>query len=817
MLKNYFRVALRNFWRNKIFSFINIIGLSIGISASLVIFLLVQYDFSFDKFEKEGSRIYRVVADFKSLKSSGHNNCLAEPMGDAAKKEATGIEMVVPMRTLNNTRITIPFPDANHPLVLHKQNDLATVDANYFNMIGYTWLAGSPVTAVREPYQVVLTEKNARLYYGSLRMSEIVGKPIIIDDTIQATISGIVKDLPGNTDFYFGAFVSRATYYTARLKPDNFGKWGWVNSADQLFIRLLPATKPETVNAQLTKIQLAHDKPEPGSEYQTIIRLQPLNDIHFNLDYGVFDESRQAHKPTLYGLLAVAAFLLLLACINFINLTTAQASQRAKEIGIRKTMGGHQRQLIVQFLAETFVLTLTAALLSIALTPFLLKIFADFIPADFHFNLFRQPGIIAFLIILIFAVTLLSGIYPALVLSGFKPVLVLKNQAFANTGKTRSAWLRKSLTVFQFVIAQVFIIGTLLVAKQISFALNKDLGFKKDAIVYFRTDYHKEARKKKPLLLDKLNAIPGVAMVSISSNPPSSNGMWTSTMTFNDGKKDIKENVQVKLADSNYFRMYGFRLLAGTSAPQSDTTNAVVINESYLHILGYQDPNKIVGKQIKDWNGSPLILGVAADFYPRSLREPIKPLVIANGTSSADVFNIALQPRNADGSNWTATLAAIEKAFRSVYPNDDYEYQFVDETIAKFYTAEKNISRLLLWATGLTIFISCLGLLGLVIYITNQRTKEIGIRKVIGATITQLILLLSRDFLKLIGLAILIAVPIAWWGSSKWLENFAYKTQLSWWVFVAGGGALLLIALLILCIRTLRAALANPVNALRSE
>ncbi|HXB05774.1 MAG TPA: ABC transporter permease, partial [Puia sp.] len=730
MFRNYFTTAIRNFWRNKTFSLINIIGLAIGISASLIIFLLVQYDFSFDKFEKAGSRIYRVVAESKNNNETYHGNSMPVPLGPAIKKEVPGIELLVPFHTLDETRITTPWPDPNTPQVLRKQKDVVVTDAAYFNMIGYTWLAGSPSTSLNQPYQVVLTEKNARLYYGNTKYPDIIGKPITLDDTVQATISGIVKDLPGNTDFYFGTFLSMPTYYTSRLKPENFDHWDWTNSADQLFVKLAPQTTTASIDPQLTKILKANSKPDPRDHSTTTVRLQPLSDIHFNLDYGVFDESRQAHKPTLYGLLAVAAFLLLLACINFINLTTAQASQRAKEIGIRKTLGSQRRQLAIQFLAETFVLTLMATILSLLLTPFLLKVFADFIPEDFHFNLLHEPGVIVFLIILILVVTVLSGIYPALVLSGFKPVLVLKNQAFAGTSKTRSAWLRKSLTVFQFVIAQVFIIGTLLVAKQISYALNKDLGFKRDAIVYLRTDYHEAARKKKPVFLEMLKAIPGVAMVSNSSNPPSSNGMWTSTMTFNDGKKEIDENVQVKLADTNYFRTYGLRLLAGASATQSDTTNAVVINESYLHILGYQEPQKIIGKQITKFNGNPYIVGVVADFHPRSLREPIKPLVIANGTKGADGFNITLQPRNADGSNWTATLTAIEKAYRSVYPNNDYEYEFVDETIAKFYTAEKNISRLLLWATGLTIFISCLGLLGLVIYITNQRTKEIGVRKV---------------------------------------------------------------------------------------
>jgi predicted permease len=817
MLKNYFLVALRAFRRNKTFSFINIVGLSIGISASLVIFLLVQYDFNFDKFEKDGARIYRVTVHGKNDNGTFQSGCLPEPMGDAVKKTVSGLALVAPIHTLDEVRVTIPYPNANNPVIYRKQKDVLAADARYLKMIGYTWLAGSPATATQEPYQVVLTEKNARLYYGKTKYPDIIGKRIIFDDTIQCTISGIVNDLPGNTDFYFGTIISRATYYTGRLKPENFGQWHWTNSADQLFVSLLPGTKPAAVEAQLTKILMDNQgKPDPKDHSTQAAGLQPLSDLHFDLDYGVFDESRQAHKPTLYYLLAVAAFLLLLAAINFINLTTAQASQRAKEIGIRKTMGSHRRQLIFQFLTETFVLTLMATILSLILLPFLLKIFSDFIPEDFHFNLLRQPGIIGFLLILIVVVTFLSGVYPALVLSGFKPVLVLKNQSFANTGQTRSAWLRKSLTVSQFVIAQVFIIGTLLVSRQISYAINRDLGFNRDAVLYFRVN-DREVAEKKTVLVEKLEAMPGVALVSIASNPPSSNGTWTSSMVVNTGKKEMHENVEVKLADSNYFRLYGLRMLAGTNVPQSDTTNAVAINETFLHLLGYQDPQKVIGQQIMDFNGNPRIVGVVADFFPHSLRTPVKPLVVANGTKEAYTINIKLQPNTADGSNWPATIAAIQKAYHAVYPKDDFDYQFVDDTIAKFYTAEKNISRLLTWATGLTIFISCLGLLGLVIYITNQRTKEIGIRKVIGASVANLIVLLSRDFLKLVGLAIVIAIPISWWGSRKWLENFAYKTSLNWWIFIAGGAVLLVIALVILCIRTLRAALVSPVKSLKAE
>jgi predicted permease len=818
MLKNYFRVALRNFWRNKAFSAINILGLAIGISASLIIFLLVYYDFTFDKFERDGDRIFRMTNSGTFQGNTWHGNALSEPMGPAVEKDLTGFEVVVPFRTADEVRVTIPYPDASRPIVLRKQKDLVYADARYFDLIKYTWLAGSPTVSIGQPYQAVLTEKNARLYFPKLNYADILGKTIALDDTILVTVAGVVKDIPYNTDFYFNTFISRSTLYTARLKPESFGKWGWTNSADQLFVRLTPGNNAARMVAQLNGWWKKNHPPDPKNPNSGTynLELQPLYDLHFNLDYGVFDESRQAHKPTLYGLLAVAGFLLLLACINFINLSTAQASQRAKEIGIRKTMGSHRRQLTWQFLVETFLLTVIATLLSIILTPLLLKVFADFVPEDFHFALWRQPLLLLFLVVLVLSVSLLAGFYPALVMAAFKPVIVLKNQAFSGSGKTRGAWLRKTLTVSQFVIAQIFLIGTLLVTKQINFALSKDLGFRREGIVSFGTNYN-EPPKKRDALVQKLREIPDIAMISIASNPPTADGTWSSTMTFNDGKKDIVQNVEWKVADSNYFRMFHLHLLAGNTITQSDTTNSVVINITYLHILGYQDPQQVINKEVSGGRGKSRIVGVMADFNQRSLREPVKPLLIANGTKTAQGINIILQPQNGDAGAWPATMAKVEKAFKSIYPNDDFEYRFMDDIVAKFYTAEKNTANLLRWSAGLTIFISCLGLLGLVIYITNTRTKEIGIRKVIGASITQIIFLLSKDFIKLIGLAVLIAIPIAWWGSHKWLDNFAFKTELSWWVFALGGGALLVIALIVLCLRTLRAATVNPVESLRSE
>jgi putative ABC transport system permease protein len=817
MFKNYFLVAFRNFRRNKTFALINILGLAIGISAALVIFLIVDYDFAFDHFEKNRDRIYRVVEEYTSDNGvTSHFQDVCIPMGPVIQKEITGIELTAPFRTWDeNPRVIIPRADGKQPAIFKNQQDQIFADARYFELINYTWISGSPATSLNQPYQVVLTESNARKYYPGLSFSDILGKPIVFDDTIHTVITGIVKNIAYNTDFNFGTFVSRSTLETERLKPGCWDQWGCTNSADQLFLRLYPGMTATRLITQLNRVYRAHNPPHANDHNSVAINIQPLNDLHFDTVYSSFDNNRTAHKPTMYGLMAIAAFLLLLACINFINLTTAQATQRAKEIGIRKTMGGKRHQLIFQFLSETFLLTLISTFLSIALTPLLLKAFADFIPSDLHFSFSRQPLVIPFLVLLILIVSLLSGFYPALVMSGYKPISILKNQALSNSGRTRSAWFRKSLTVSQFVIAQVFIIATLLVGKQITFLLNKDLGFKKDAIVFFGVNRNQKLEKRSELL-HRLRAIPGITRISMSSDPPSSNGVWTSGMDYKDDKNIIHQEPQVKIGDTNYLLIFGLRLVAGNNITQSDTTNSLLINETLSRNLGFRDPGQAVGKQI-DWNGKQRIVGVLTDFHPQSLRNTIGPLVVANGLNQAYTFNLALQPQIAGRASWTTTISKMEQAFKEVYPADDFEYYFMDETVAKFYTAEKNIEHLLYWATGLMIFISCLGLLGLAIYITNQRTKEIGIRKVIGATVTQIVMLISKDFMKLIGLAVLIALPIAWWGSNEWLKNFAYKTSLSWWVFAGGGAILIFIAMIVLCFRAFRSASANPVKGLRAE
>lgn len=819
MLKNYFSIAFRNFRRNKTFALINIFGLSIGISASLVIYLIVQYDFSFDKFHKDGNRIYRVVSNFVFSGEVFRNSGVTVPLGNAVRKELSGLELVAPVYMADaDAKLTVPQTGSTAPAVYKKQKNIAFADEAYFKLIKYDWLSGSPAVSLQQPYQCVLTESKATLYFPGVSAANLQGKEILLNDTVRLTISGIVKDIPQNTDFSFTVFIARATLENTRLKPADWDQWNNTNSVSQLLVKLAPGTSAATVEKKLYGLYAKYHakEPESNSKDSTAFALQPLADIHFNADYSNFDQ-RLAHKPTLYGLLAVAGFLLLLGCINFINLTTAQASQRAKEIGIRKTMGSSRRQLVVQFLSETFILTVVATVISIAITPLLLKIFADFIPAGLHFNLSSQPGILLFLAVLVTVVTLLSGFYPASVLSGFNPVLVLKNQSAAGSGQSRNAFLRKTLTVSQFVIAQVFIIATMLVSRQISYSLNKDLGFKKEAIVYFSVNFRDNTPGRKQLLQEKLKAVPGIAMISLSNNPPSSNSTWSSTMKYKDGKKETETDVQLKMIDTSFLTLYRMKLLAGTNMLSSDTGNAFIINETYAKILGFKTPGDAIGKYIEWSNKQMPITAVAADFHQKSMHEIIKPLALVNNLKQCRTFNIALQPQNPAGSTWKTAIAGMEKVWKEIYPEDDFDYHFLDESLAKYYTAEKNISSLLRWATGLAVAISCLGLLGLVIYITHQRTKEIGVRKVIGASVAQLVALLSKDFLQLVVIAFIIAVPLAWWGADKWLRNFAYKTEISWWIFLSGGLVMFATALLVLGIRTFKAASANPVDSLRTE
>ncbi len=819
MIKNYFTTAFRNLWRNKTFSTINVLGLAIGISASLVIFLIVHYEFSFDKFEKDGDRIYRVVIDAKFNGQEGHSTGVQAPLSGAVANEMTGVEETIPVMSFQGdgtVKVSIARDNAN-PVIYKKQTEIIFTNQQYFQLLPFTWVTGSQQVSLKNPFSVVLTESRAVQYFPGIPLADIMGRKITYNDDLTVSVAGIVKDLNAHTDFNGQEFISFPTIAKTNLK-DNFmmDVWNDWMAYSKLYIKLAKDAPVASAETQLNAILKKYDKNAVRDANNFIsLHLQPLGDIHFNATYQGFDQ-RIANKKTLYGLLAIGSFLLLLGCINFINLTTAQASRRAKEIGIRKTMGGSKTQLIFQFLGETLFITIIATILSTLLTPLLLNMFKDFTPAGLYFDLLHQPAILVFLFLLTLAVSFLSGLYPALVLSGYKPVSVLKNQAFSNTQHSRHAWVRKTLTVSQFVIAQFFVIATLMVSKQINYSLNADMGFSKDAIITF--DLPRDTVKgHAPQLLKEIKSLPGVAIASTGFMSPADEGVAFTKISYDNGKEEIipKVNVQIRWGDPDYIRVYQLKLVAGRNVEASDTAREFLINESYAHAIGFKNTPDALGKLLK-FNGKNLpVVGILKDFHDQSMRAEISAIVFANGNGST--FHVKLQPNMGGNASWKNTIAKIQAAYQQLYPSEDFTYKFMDETIAKFYTAEQHTASLLAWATGLAVLISCLGLLGLVIYTTSTRTKEIGIRKILGASVVNIVSILSKDFVRLVLLAFAIAAPLAWWAVYKWLQDYAYKTNMSWWIFAVSGLAMLTVAIITLSVQTIRTAVSNPVKSLRTE
>jgi len=821
MFRNYVKTAFRGIWKHKLFTLINITGLSIGISAALVIYIIVQYDFTFDKFHKDGDRIHRVVTNFLYSGAPGYNAGVSGPLTVTDRSQFTGLQAIGTIYRLSKPNVQVPNNGAT-PTIFKSQDNVTLADSGYFSVFQYHWLAGTPQSALKEPFRVVLASEQAHKYFPGLSYDQMIGRTVIYD-TIKTTVTGIVETIKKNTDFTFHDFISYPTALANSNLKAGLRLQNWIGTSPdiQLYVKLAPGYSAATIQRQFNDILKKNAQMRPGTAKELI--LQPLADIHFNTNYGIFANARVADKTTLYQLEGIALFLLLLGCINFINLTTAQSAQRAKEIGIRKTLGSSRKQLILQFLTETFLIVLSAVIISAATAPLVLKAFSAFIPAGVSVNFINQPGIVVFLLILTVTVTLLSGFYPALVLSGYKPISVLKKQVQVSSGQTRNVWLRKSLTVTQFVIAQFFIMATVLVSKQIYYALHKDLGFKKDAIVIINSPTKNRRPDLDHVMLNRLKTIPQIETVSQGFDAPISDYPQSTEGAYIDGKRQIKfDNLGMKLCDENYLEVYHIKLLAGRNIRPGDTSaNVFVINNTLAKLIGCDEPQKAIGKTIDNFNGDTKmqIIGVVADFHQESSHTPVIPLVMFTSREAGykGNFHIALKPETNNGNNWHAAIAGMEKVWKDIYPDDDFAYHFFDENIARLYTNEQNLAALLNWATGLCVFISCLGLLGLAIYTSNQRTKEIGVRKVLGASVTQIVVLLSTETVWLIILAFIIVTPIAWWAMHNWMQGFADRTAISWWIFVLSGIGMLLVAMLTAGFQTISAALANPVKSLRSE
>jgi len=816
MFRNYLKIAWRSISRNKVYTSINVLGLSLGVCACLIIYLITSFELSYDTFHPDKDRIYRIVVSMQDGQGSKRDMAsLISALPAAVRNEISGFEEVT---SLYNYFPKVTIPGAGNtakkflaPKEGEESSPVIVTEPQYFKIFRYKWLQGDPTTALKEPFKVVLSRQEAYKYFGPESTGNVIGKEVIYNDSLRLTVSGIVEDWSKNTDFGFKDFISFATIQHSFLKKDiDLQSWGMWDYNSQGFVKLANGVTPSAVEKQFDQFIRTHVKMEPGSKTQ--LMLQPLSDIHFNNRYQDA-YSRQAHLPTLYGLMAIALFILIIAAINFVNLSTAQSLRRAKEVGVRKVLGSSKKSLTIQFLIETFIITLAALVIAVAATNPIITAFHSFIPAGVSLNLFN-PQVLLFLVATLIVTSLLAGFYPATILSSYLPALSLKGQGSIQlNGKS---YLRKTLIVFQFTVSLVFIIGTLVVAKQIHFVLNKDMGFNKDAIITVHTGWNNTIDQL-DVFSNKVKEIPNVQMVSRHHETPAAQRHGGTIIEYK-GAGGAKIDASFDFCDENYVPLFGLKIIAGRNLSHSDSLKEYLVNENCAKALGFRNPADAIGKfvEIGMPNSKRQIVGIVKDFNSKSLHEVITPFFMTSQKRAERSISLKLAA-NGDLSNFKTTIAQIGRAWKDVYPNDKFEYTFFDQTIAGFYDKEQKTAQLMNTAMLIAIFISCMGLLGLATFTAQQRVKEIGIRKVLGASITTIISMLSRDFLILVVVSLVIASPIAYYFMHSWLQDFAYRVNISLWVFLLSGLSAVIIAFATVSFQAIRVALTNPVKSLRNE
>jgi len=807
MLKSYWTFAIRSLGRNKVYSLFNVLGLALGICACLVIYLVTSFEFSFDTFQKDKDRIYGVDAGIPgSSAENAYWNCVPGPMPDAMRREMTGFETVAAFLRINDD-VEIPNGPNGKPMKLNDAGNIAIAQPQYFDIFHYDWLSGNAVTSLNRPNTVVLTSSKAREYFGNLTPDKVIGKVFYYEDSLMVTVTGVVADWTGNSDYNFSQLISYSTIQNSiwknQLPVDN---WHWLNHSSQVMVKLANGVNPAQVDSQFVGFAKRHLDPQPGFA----VLLEPLRSIHFHPG----DEGpRKSMLPVLYTVMGVAGFILILAFINFVNLSTAQSIQRAKEVGIRKVLGSGRRGITAQFFTETALLTVAAVVLAVLMVRPVLSIFADYIPEGVHFRLL-DPATLIFLLLIAVVTILATGFYPARVLARYLPALTLKGKT--TTEGSGKGSLRKSLIVFQFTISLLFIIASIVIGSQLRYALHTDLGFKTDAIVTLRSLWG-DRTGKMAVLADKVRELNGVDLVIRESIPPSSRAHMGTGAGLQGGDQKPFE-VSIYAGNEDFLPFYGMKLMAGRNLLHSDSIREILINETCAHELGFSDVSKAVGRQMAGLGGKAYpIAGVIADFYENSFHERIKPIVFENDPRIENSLAIRIASKGMAAGQLKALMGKIEKEWKGLYPEEPFSFSFLDDSIAALYASDFQIEWWTNVAMGITIFISCLGLLGLAIFSTERRTREIGIRKVLGATVSRIVIMLCKDIVLLIVIALLIASPLAWYFMHSWLQGFAYRAALSGWMFVAAGAAAIGIALLTVGFQAMRAAMANPAKSLRTE
>ena len=792
MLKNYFKITWRNIWKNRTTSFINITGLSIGMTAAVLIMLWVQNERNFDTYHKDGNSIYRLTTRIPSSGWVWETTPLL--LADAIKSEIPEIEKVARLYTNN-----LPIFNVNGSLFYAR--NCAYVDKDWFNIFQYDFKEGDAAPFNKNPFSIILTSSEAKKYFGDITA---VGQTIHID-SIDYQVTGVVADAPLNSSFQYKAFIPVSALLTNSQIRENDANWNNFNYAT--FVKIIPGSVPENVSRKITSL-LAKKNPQSDP---TSVSMISLRDMHFETE---IENSSFAHgnRNAVIIFSFLGFLLLLIACINYVNLTTARASLRAKEVSIRKISGANRLQLFMQFIVDSVIVSLISLAVTLVLIQFCLPIFNQLTGRDFMLPLI-SANLWKIIVITLLSTIVLNSIYPALLLSSFKPLNVFRGNSVL---KVKDSTFRKGLVVLQFTVSVLLITGTIIIYSQMQFIQNRQLGYNRSQVISFALPPGIEGTSRESLtrsIKQELLSQSGIQSVSTSNQPVIRLGsMCTECADWAGRDKAYNPRIMQLSADAGFKNTMQLQMKEGDWFNEGDAAEKhnFILNETA--VKDFKLPVPAIGQRFVFKGDTGQVIGVVKDFAYSSMHQKTGPVVVFNDPTLRHYFAVRL-----GAGNTIRSLSNIEKTWKKFIPKSPFEYTFMDETFNNFYKEDRQTSLLIFVFAVIAIILSAMGLFSLAAFEAQKRIKEIGVRKVLGATVMQITNMLSATFLKLVFIACLLAFPLAWWVMNKWLQDFAYRINISWYVFAIAGFVALIIALVTVSFQSIKAALANPVKSLRSE
>ena len=791
------KIAFRGLWRRRTFSFLNVLGLAVGLAACLVLFLLIQHELTFDRYHSKRDRVYRVISKWSGgPDGTDYDEGVPVPLADAVRNEFPQFAEVAACRSVTEAQYAMPGGDGKK---IRERNGIFYTESSLFKILDVPWLAGNPATSINGPNTMAIEESVAKSWFGDWRSA--MGKTVVMDNTTPFTITGILKDHPENTDMPIRIALSYASY-PDRREDD----WYHVSNHQNCFVLLKEGFSIRTTTFQIPGFIRRHFKEEDKISEKSSIEFQPLTGMHFDERVGTYGGHGIGWKQV-WALSLIGLFLLLVACVNFVNLSTAQAVSRSKEIGVRKVLGSSRKDLVRQFFGETALITAFALVLACIFAELALPWLRSLLEIPVRLNPWTHPSIFVFLGVVWVFVTGVSGFYPGLILSGFNPIAAIRNKV--NVGGIS---LRRALVVFQFAVAQVLILGTLVVVRQMNYFNSRPQGFDRKAIALVSLPTDTLSRQKFAYLRQQILEERGVESASLCSSAPSSGWLWDGGFQFENRPTPEPYALRLHMADTAYYRTFGIRLVAGRLPYPSDTSREYLLNEKAVHKLGFANPQDILGKVIHGGRHTWPIVGVVSDFNSSSLHDELAPMGLSTRLDMYKMIAVRVDP-----SRIKETMQRVQADWERVFPGFVYDQVYFDDDLMHFYDNEAKTAQLFKIFAGMALLISCLGLYGLVSFMIVQRRREMGIRKVLGASVEHIVYLFSREFTLLVGLAFVLSAPLGYYFMQRWLNGFYYRVDMGWKVFALSVLGSVLLAWVTVGVKAFRAATANPIDNLRTE